>query len=143
MQSLGRYYVRYINKTYQRRGTLLEGRYKSTLVDSDNYFLLASRYIELNSVRAHMAAHPAEYLWLSYNGNALDKNVALLSAHHYYQSLGTNKEERKQAYKYLFEHHIPELTLQKIRHATNKAWVLGEIGSNNKLSNKREEVQYH
>jgi putative transposase len=126
MQSLGRYYVRYINKTYQRTGTLWEGRYKSTLVDSDNYFLLVSRYIELNPVRAHMVQHPAEYPWSSYHGNALDKNVALLSAHHCYQSLGTNKEERKQAYKYLFEHHIPELTLQEIRDATNKAWVLGD-----------------
>ncbi|WP_369828633.1 transposase [Glaciecola sp. 33A] len=52
MQSLGRYYVIYINKTYQRTGTLWQGRYKSTLVDSANYFLLVSRYIELNPVRA-------------------------------------------------------------------------------------------
>jgi putative transposase len=58
MQSPRPYYVRYINKTYQRRGTLWEGRYKSTLVDSDNHFLLVSRYIELNSVRAHMVADP-------------------------------------------------------------------------------------
>lgn len=28
MQSLGRYYVRYINVTYQRTGTLWEGRFK-------------------------------------------------------------------------------------------------------------------
>jgi putative transposase len=42
MQSLGRHYVRCINKTYQRTGTLWEGRYKSTLVDSDNYFQTTS-----------------------------------------------------------------------------------------------------
>ena len=59
-QSLGRYYVGYINKTYQRSGTLWEGRYKSTLVDIDNYFLLVSCYIELNPVRAGMVDHPAE-----------------------------------------------------------------------------------
>jgi putative transposase len=126
MQSLGRYYVMYINKTYQRTGTLWEGRYKSTLVDSDNYFLLVSRYIELNPVRANMVEHPAEYPWSSYHGNALNKDVELLSPHHCYLSLGASKEARKQAYKYLFKHHIPELTLQKIRDATNKAWVLGE-----------------
>ena len=89
--ALGRYYVMYINKTYQRTGTLWEGRYKSTLVDSDNYFLLVSRYIELNPVRANMVDHPAEYPWSSYHGNALDKDVVLLSPHHSYQSLGTNK----------------------------------------------------
>ena len=59
MQSLGRYYVRYINQTYNRTGTLWEGRYKSTLVDSEVYLLLVSRYIELNPVRANMVEHPA------------------------------------------------------------------------------------
>ncbi|MFT5116479.1 MAG: putative transposase [Parasphingorhabdus sp.] len=42
MQSLGRYYVRYINQTYDRTGTLWEGRYKSTLIDSENYFFTVS-----------------------------------------------------------------------------------------------------
>ena len=73
-QLLGRYYVRYINQTNERAGILWEGRYKSALVDSDNYFLTVSRYIELNPVRAGMVAHPAEYPWLSYQYNALGKN---------------------------------------------------------------------
>jgi putative transposase len=87
--------------------------------------------------------HPAEYLWSSYHGNVLDKHIALLIAHHCYQSLGTNQEERKRAYWALFEHHIPALTLQAIRDATNKAWVLGENRFNNRLSSKREEGQSH
>jgi len=33
-QMLGRYYVRYFNDTYQRTGTLWEGRYKATLIDT-------------------------------------------------------------------------------------------------------------
>ena len=33
MQSLGRFYVRYINIKYKRTGTLWEGRYKSTIID--------------------------------------------------------------------------------------------------------------
>jgi putative transposase len=125
MQSLGRYYVGYINKTYQRSGTLWEGRYKSTLVDSDNYFLLVSRYIELNPVRAGMVDHPAEYPWSSYRGNALETNIELLSAHSCYQALGSNDLERQNAYRGLFEYSIDELTLDEIRDATNKAWVLG------------------
>jgi len=39
MQSLGRRYVRFFNDRYHRTGTLWEGRYKSTLVDTDTYFL--------------------------------------------------------------------------------------------------------
>ena len=71
MQALGRYYVRYINHSYNRTGTLWEGRYKSTLVDCDNYFLTMSRYIGLNPVRADMVKHPSEYPWSSYQHNAV------------------------------------------------------------------------
>ncbi|MEJ1363510.1 MAG: transposase [Candidatus Sedimenticola sp. (ex Thyasira tokunagai)] len=39
MQSLGRQYVRYFNHTYRRTGTLWEGRYKSCLVQSEQYLL--------------------------------------------------------------------------------------------------------
>ena len=52
MQSLGRRYVQYFNYTYKRTGTLWEGRFKSCVVDADNYLLLCQRYIELNPVRA-------------------------------------------------------------------------------------------
>ena len=45
IQAMGRYYVRYINQTYNRTGGLWEGRFKSTLIDSEHYFLIVSRYI--------------------------------------------------------------------------------------------------
>ena len=35
LQMLGRYYVQYFNYCYQRTGTLWEGRYKATLIDSE------------------------------------------------------------------------------------------------------------
>jgi len=37
MQSVGRYYVPYINHAYGRTGTLWEGRFKSSLIDSAEY----------------------------------------------------------------------------------------------------------
>jgi len=48
MQDIGRAYVRHINKTHKRTGTLWEGRFKSSLVDSEAYCLICHRYIELN-----------------------------------------------------------------------------------------------
>ena len=39
MQSTGRRYVNYFNSTYRRTGTLWEGRFKSTLIDSDQYLI--------------------------------------------------------------------------------------------------------
>mgnify|MGYP002343975178 CR=1 FL=1 len=125
MQSIGRSYVQYINYTYERTGTLWEGRYKSTLVDSDYYCLIASRYIELNPVRARMVEHPAEYPWSSYQSNGLGKKIKLLTAHYLYEGLGTTKEERLKNYRGLYEGHIPEKTLEELRDATNKGWAVG------------------
>ncbi len=71
MQSLGRLYVRYFNHTYQRSGTLWEGRFKSCLVQSERYLLELYRYIELNPVRADMVDKPSDYSWSSYAINAL------------------------------------------------------------------------
>ena len=126
MQSLGRYYVRYINKTHGRTGTLWEGRFKSTLVDSERYLLTVSRYIELNPVRALMVDHPAEYVWSSYQKNAVGKKVSLITPHRCYQLLGSNNKERQLVYRSFFDEIIPEQTLKEIRDALNKAWVLGD-----------------
>ena len=126
MQSLGRSYVRYINQTYDRSGTLWEGRYKSTLVDSDNYFLTVSRYMELNPVRAGMVAHPAEYTWSSYQYNALGKPVELITRHFLYQGLAKTDKTRQKRYTALFDKIIPDYTLEEIRNSINRAWVLGD-----------------
>jgi putative transposase len=128
LQALGRYYVRFVNSTYARTGTLWEGRFKASLVDSESYFLTVSRYIELNPVRAGMVSDPAEYLWSSYRMNALGKKIALLKPHSLYEELGKTAEERQHAYRQLFTSDIPALTLQDIRTAANKAWVLGDNG---------------
>lgn len=125
MQSLGRLYVRYINQTYDRSGTLWQGRYKSTLVDSERYLLLVSRYIELNPVRAGMVKHPGDYPWSSFQGNALDKQIKLLSEHPCYHALGKNDVERKEAYKALFRHQISDQIIEEIRHTINRGWLLG------------------
>lgn len=127
MQMLGRYYVQYFNYTYRRTGTLWEGRYRATLIDTEQYLLTCMRYIELNPVRAHnMTAHPSEYPWSSYRSNALGEQNALLTPHAEYQRLGRTDDERRAAYRQLFKARIADKTLDEIREATNKAWVLGD-----------------
>jgi putative transposase len=126
MQSLGRRYVQYFNFTYGRTGTLWEGRYKSTLVDADNYLLTVYRYIELNPVRANMVSHASDYPWSSYQGNGAGKAIELLTPHPVYRRLGKTVEERQEAYRALFRGRMPERDVATIRDATNKAWVLGD-----------------
>lgn len=44
-------YTYYFNRKHQRVGHLYQGRYKSLLVDTDNYLIILSMYIHLNPVR--------------------------------------------------------------------------------------------
>ena len=94
MQYIGRYYVQYFNYQYRRTGTLWEGRYKATLLDSEQYLLTCYRYIELNPVRAAMVDHPREYPWSSYRFNALGEPDGVIIPHELYQQLGKDGPER-------------------------------------------------
>lgn len=125
MQALGRRYVRYINKTYRRSGTLWEGRYKSSLIESEGYLLTCMRYIELNPVRAHMVNHPGEYKWSSYHVNAqgvIDTNI---KPHPLYTVLSPVPKRRQYAYQELFRDDKDVDTLHKIRESLNHELVLG------------------
>ncbi len=134
MQMLGRYYVQYFNYIYDRTGTLWEGRYKASLIDSDHYALTCYRYIELNPVRAKdMVDHPSEYPWSSYRHNAAGEPNPLIVHHSLYDALGRTDVERQAAYRQLFRSHISARSLEEIRAATNKAWVLGSSSFKNKI----------
>ena len=108
MQSLGRKYVQYFNHQHRRSGTLWEGRYKSTLLDSERYLLTCYRYIELNPVRACMVKHPTEYPWSSYGINVRGDESELVVPHDIYLRLGATNNERQLAYQQLFKAHIGE-----------------------------------
>ena len=125
MQSLGRQYVRYFNVNYKRTGTLWGGRFKSCLVQEENYLLHLYRYIELNPVRAGMVSHPSDYSWSSYQINALGKESALCTAHPLYLALANEPEKRQTNYRELFKYQIDRQLLEDIRIATNQGMVLG------------------
>jgi len=125
MQSVGRRYVRYINKEYRRSGTLWEGRFKSSLIQSERYLLACYRYIELNPVRADMVVHPAEYRWSSYRANAQGIAHAALTEHDEYRRLGRTDTERRAAYRELFRHQLDPGMIDQIREATNHELVVG------------------
>jgi len=88
MQHLGRRYVRYVNDTYRRSGTLWEDRFKATLVDTELYFLRCCCYIELNPVRAKIVALREDYRWSSHRCHAFGTDDVLVSTHDEYEHLG-------------------------------------------------------
>jgi REP-associated tyrosine transposase len=124
-QSIGRRYVQYFNHTYNRTGTLWEGRYKATIIDSEQYLLNCSRYIELNPVRADMVEHCKHYPWSSYHRNALGVDDELIKPHDLYSQLGKDAVEQQINYRNLFTCHLSKELLNDIREATNKGWALG------------------
>jgi putative transposase len=117
--------VRYINHTYRRTGTLWEGRYKASLVDSEAYLLACMRYIELNPVRANMVSHPGEYRWSSYGCNAAGRFDPLIQPHPIYLAIGTGEEQRRERYRELFKVHIAPDQIHDIRESLSQELVLG------------------
>ncbi len=116
----------YLNHTYQRTGTLWEGRYKAALIDSERYVLTCYRYIELNPVRAEgMVEHPGEYRWSSYRANALGETDVLLKPHPLDLALGASPQVRQTTYRALFDTDVDEHSLSAIRESLNHCRVLG------------------
>lgn len=64
LSRLHRDYARRINFREGWRGFLWQGRFASFAMDED-YLLACARYVELNPVRARLAAHPADWPWSS------------------------------------------------------------------------------
>src|SRR5690606_17914744 len=124
MQRLGRRYVWWFNVRHGRTGTLWEGRYKASLVDSGSHLLRCARYIDLNPVRARMVDDPAEYEWSSCAASCGKRQDPLLTYHPDQLSLGTNGIDRFAAYRALLEEAVPEEELQSIRNylQQQRAW---------------------
>ena len=125
MQDVGRRYARYVNSAYKRTGTLYEGRFKSSLVETRSYLLTCMRYIELNPVRAGMVRHPGDYPWSSFGQNVSGAPTGLVKPHAEYRQLGSTPERRGEAYRSLFEAVIPDSELVAIRESAEKSRALG------------------
>lgn len=124
-QAIGRSYVQTLNRKYERTGALWAGRYKSCLVDSDEYLLTCYRYIELNPVRAGLARDPADYPYSSYACNALGRADPVVAPHEVYLALGRDAKSRLAAYRAMFSNVIEERDLAVIRESTDACRVAG------------------
>ncbi|MGN8200541.1 transposase [Salinisphaera sp. RV14] len=126
MQSVGRRYVGQVNRRHERTGTLWEGRYRASPVESERYLLACYRYIELNPVRAQgMADMPDDYRWSSYHANALGRGDAWLTPHSLYNALGPTAAARQHAYRELFRIPLTAETEHEIRLSARQGVVLG------------------
>jgi putative transposase len=125
MQWIGRYYVPYFNHKYGRAGTLWQGRYKTTVIDSERYLMTCSRYIELSPVRAAIAADPTDYPWSSHAHHVGLKVDPVITDHSLYWALGNTPFEREAAYKGLTDQGLTAEEVRILSEAAPKGWALG------------------
>jgi putative transposase len=125
MQYLGRQYVRYINKTHGRSGTLWERRFYASVVETEAYLLTLHRYIELNPVRAGIVKAPEQYKWSSAKDHLAPMGSSLIADHDVYMRLGATPSARARAYGALIGEPLEEGALSQIRSAARHGEVLG------------------
>ena len=140
MQAVGRRYVRYFNDRHGRTGTLWEGRYKSTVIQTDSYLLTCMAYIDLNPVRAGMVAEARDHVWSShghYAGLHVDR---LLTPHPLYWALGNTPFAREAAYAEMVRGGISPSEQYRLTDATLHGWAVGDadfVGALQKTTGRR------
>ena len=126
MKFLGQRYVQYVNRAYKRSGSLWEGRFRSSLVQTQRYVLGCYRYIEMNPVRANMVKHPIDYRWSSYATNAAGKKTEWLTPHGEYLALAAEEPRRLEAYRGLFSTDLDPELMREIRTSTHGGYAVGD-----------------
>ncbi len=124
MHRLGQCYVQAFNRKHKRTGTLWDGRFKSCLVDSEEYLLKVYRYIELNPVRAAMTDSAEAYRWSSARGNLGIRVDPLLSPHSVFQAFKNNGKSSK-AYALWLKQGSSDADLETVRAYLQQEKALG------------------
>jgi len=125
MRILAARQTRYVNKLENRTGTLWEGRFKASLIDSEAYLLACVRYVDLNPVRAAIVASPHEYRWSSFRSHATMECTDLVDDHPVFRALGTNSDTRGKAYREFVSLGIVDEEIDLIRKAIQRNQLTG------------------
>jgi REP-associated tyrosine transposase len=70
MRHLNGSYAQRFNRRYEHVGHVFQGRYDSTLVETEQHFLELCRYVVLNPVRAGLCGRAADWPWSSFCATA-------------------------------------------------------------------------
>ena len=125
MKRLAGRHSRRLNRLHGWSGSLWEGRFHSSPIDTDRYLLACGRYIDQNPVRARLVDRIEDYRWSSYRARAgliecewLDVDPALAD-------LAINTGRRFEAYRRLAAEPLPQEDLDMIRGASQRNQLTG------------------
>jgi len=98
MQGINLSYTLWFNRRYDRVGHLWQDRFKSAVIEDENYLSECGRYIERNPLRARMVEHPGKYPWSSFKVYAYGERDEITDRHAVYESFGGGPSERQKTY---------------------------------------------
>jgi putative transposase len=125
MQYQGRRYVPYVNSTYNKTGTIWQGRYKASLIDPETYLVNCMLYIESLPVREGLSKSPGPYKWSSYKANAQGKKNALITPHKAFKSLAKGDAKRMEKYSTMAKAGLSDEVITNIQDAWQTGTPLG------------------
>jgi putative transposase len=99
MQGINLAYTIWFNRKKGKVGHLWQDRYRSAVVERDNYLLECGRYIERNPLRAGIVKDPREYSWSSYRVYGYGKRDGLTDRNDLYEGMGKGASQRQRAYR--------------------------------------------
>lgn len=140
VQAVGRRYGRHFNDAHGRRGTLWEGRYRSTLVQASRYLLPAMVFMDLEPVRAGLVAQAQDHRWSSHRHYAGMQVDRLLMPPAPYWALGNTPFAREAAYAELVRDGLDARTSMALAAAAQDGWALGDeafVSSLQQLTDRR------
>ena len=124
MKRIAGRHTRRVNRREERTGSLWEGRYHSSPVDTDSYLLACCRYVDLNPVRAGLVKDPEAYRWSSYR-DRVSGLPSWLTPDPCYLGLGPSAVARANAYRKFVAAGVgPEIGL--LRTAVRRSQLTGD-----------------
>jgi putative transposase len=104
MRQLNGDYAGYFNRRHERHGPLLQGRYRSILVENAGHWGELSRYVHLNPVKAGLCRRPEGWRWSSYRCYRRPKlRPAWLDCKTVLEEFGKDERRALQAYRQFLE----------------------------------------
>jgi putative transposase len=103
VQSIGRRYVAAFNRRHGRRGTLWDGRFRSSLIEAETALVDATVLIERLPVAAGVAAHAGDWAWSSAAHHLGHRRDTWVTEHPVYWKLGNTPFERELAHAHFVE----------------------------------------
>lgn len=119
---------RRVNRLERRIGTLWSGRFKCSVIDTDEYLMACLRYVELNPVRAGMARRPEDYRWSSYTQQAGLCDDIWIDTHPLARHPESTLAKSRRAYREFVKAGVPADEIALIRKAVRRNQLTGGAG---------------